>query len=185
LTGNDATRRFYDALWPHAALVLRVATILTGNATEADDLAQETLLKAFRSIDRFAIGTDAKAWLLAILRNTRIDRLRANAASAANVSLDLLAGDPAAEPVVAEDEWNEPQEILQSFEDAEVISALQSLPEEIRWTLLLVDVEGLDHAEAAGILDVPLGTIKSRSHRGRAMLRAALLPLARERRLVE
>jgi RNA polymerase sigma-70 factor (ECF subfamily) len=65
-----------------------------------------------------------------------------------------------------------------------MIQALQRLPEEIRWTLLLVDVEGMDHADAAAVLGVPVGTVKSRAHRGRAMLREALLPMARDLRLI-
>jgi RNA polymerase sigma-70 factor (ECF subfamily) len=73
---------------------------------------------------------------------------------------------------------------LNEFSDAEVIKALQHLPEEIRWTLLLVTVEEMDQADAAGVLGVPVGTVKSRLHRGRMMLRQALLPLARDRRVV-
>ena len=75
--------------------------------------------------------------------------------------------------------------LLEQFSDAEMIDALSRLPEEIRWTLLLVDVEGMDHKEAAGVLDVPVGTIKSRAHRGRMMLRDKLLPLARQARIVK
>jgi RNA polymerase sigma-70 factor (ECF subfamily) len=77
-----------------------------------------------------------------------------------------------------------PERVLDEFSDRQVIDALQRLPEEIRLTLLLVDVEQLRHEDAADVLQVPVGTIKSRAHRGRAMLRAALLPLARELRLV-
>ncbi len=74
---------------------------------------------------------------------------------------------------------------MAAFTDAQVIEALWALPEEIRWTLLLVDVEQLDVREAAEVLEVPVGTIKSRSHRGRRMLRERLLPLAREMRIVK
>jgi RNA polymerase sigma-70 factor (ECF subfamily) len=87
------------------------------------------------------------------------------------------AGDPEAA-------WSNPESVLNAFSDQQVIDALRALPEEIRLTLLLVDVEGLDQRDAAGILDVPVGTIKSRAHRGRAMLRESLLPLARELRLI-
>ena len=80
--------------------------------------------------------------------------------------------------------WERPDVALAAFSDQQVIDALQRLPEEIRLTLLLVDVEGLDHADAASILDVPEGTIKSRAHRGRGMLREALLPVARDMRLI-
>lgn len=181
-------QRFRDLVWPHATVVLRVAQMMTGgrDGAEADDLAQETMLKAFRSIDSFADGTDAKAWLMTILRHARIDRVRAaGTSSARNVPLDELGTEPAASSDEAE--WREmgtdPAEILEEFSDRQVIQALQALPEEIRWTLLLVDVEGMDHKKAAEILGVPVGTVKSRAHRGRGMLRAALLPLAKEMRL--
>ena len=186
---EQAGQRFYDLVWPHRATVLRVAQILTGDDAEAGDLAQETMLKAFRGLDGFTPGTDAKAWLLTILRRTRIDRLRAAASSAAEVSLDAMGAEPAAAEHAGESEadaaWpRDPERVLDEFSDRQVIDALQRLPEEIRLTLLLVDVEHLRHEDAAEVLRVPVGTVKSRAHRGRAMLRAALLPLARELRLV-
>lgn len=184
---SQANDRFYQVVWPHAPAVLRVARILVGgNDAEANDLAQETLLKAFKRLDRYQDGTDVKAWLMTILRNTRIDHARADA-SRKTVSLNALEFDMAAPGSAAEDpaDWgSNPENVLNAFSDADIIKAMKHLPEEIRWTLLLVDVEGVDHAEAAKLLDVPPGTIKSRAFRGRAMLREALLPLARDRGLV-
>jgi RNA polymerase sigma-70 factor (ECF subfamily) len=112
-----------------------------------------------------------------------LDRIRAAAVHPA-VSLDEVGTEPVDRSTSEEAEWHEPEAILQAFSDQQVIDALRTLPEEIRWALLLVDVEGLEHAEAATILNVPVGTIKSRAHRGRAMLREVLTPLARERRLL-
>jgi len=178
---------FYELVWPLRAVVLRAAKIQTGNDAEAEDLAQDTLLKAFKAIDSFQTGTNARAWLMTILRNTRVDRLRTAAGSAKHVSLSDLAAEPQG-PVDTEEldssAWSKPQEMLAEFSDAEVIKALIDVSEELRWTLLLVDVEGMDHQEAAEILGVPVGTVKSRVHRGRAALRQTLLPLARDRRLV-
>lgn len=182
-----ATQRFYGLVWPHLATVLRTAKFLTRDDAEAEDLAQETMLKAFRFLDQFQDGTDAKGWLMSILRNTRIDRLRAAATERANVSLEQLQAEPAAtgdEPG-GDENWKHPEDVLNRFSDKQVIEALQRLPEDIRWTLLLVNVEGMDHADAAGVLDVPVGTVKSRAHRGRAMLRQRLLPVAKEMRLVK
>jgi RNA polymerase sigma-70 factor (ECF subfamily) len=184
-----AAERFYELLWPYRADVLRVARILCGNDAEADDLVQETLLKAYHAIGSFEPGTDARAWLLRILRNARIDRARSEKRQAHNVSLeasDLDLPDPQTPQVIDDAEaWQNPAAVLDAFSDQQIIDALQDLPEEIRLTLLLVDVQQLDHREAAAILDVPVGTIKSRTHRGRAMLRQALLPRARELRLVK
>jgi RNA polymerase sigma-70 factor (ECF subfamily) len=186
LDQREASERFYSVIWPHASTVLRTARILARDAAEADDLAQETMIKAFRSIESFKPGTDARAWLMTILRNTRIDRMRASAASKDTVSLDQLGAEPQASPESAREDamWEDPESLLEEFSDRQIIAALQQLPEEIRWTLLLVNVEQLDHAEAAAVLDVPVGTIKSRAHRGRAMLRGALAPIAREMRLI-
>jgi RNA polymerase sigma-70 factor (ECF subfamily) len=171
--------RFEREIWPHAAAVLRTARILTHNDAEADDLAQETMLKAFRHLDQLVDPSGAKQWLMTILRNTRMDRLRTSG-KRHEVSLDDLAAAPAAESVSVDDTWADPRATLNAFSDQQMIDALKNLPEDIRWTLLLVDVEGVDQADAATVLGVPLGTIKSRTHRGRAMLRQALTPLAKE-----
>ena len=188
LNEAKATKQFYDLVWPQLPAVMRVAQILAGNAAEAEDLAQETMLKAFKAIDTFREGTDVKAWLMAILRNVRVDRLRATASSRGTVSLEAMQVEPGvedrSEAPDADAAWTSPEDVLNSFSDQQVIDALQKLPEEIRLTLLLVDVEGIKHEEAASVLGVPVGTIKSRTHRGRAMLREALLPLARDLRLV-
>ena len=177
---DSATQRFYALVVPQAKLVLRVARCLVRDAAAADDLAQETMIKAFKAIDRFQETTDVRAWLMTILRHARIDHLRAAAGRRGQISLDESGIDPADE---SDDSpaWEHPQELLEQFSDSDVIAALHDLPEEIRWTLLLVDVERIDHSQAAEVLDVPVGTIKSRAFRGRAMLRKALLPLARQR----
>src|SRR3954467_1312605 len=111
--------------------VVRAARILATNPADADHLAQDTMLKAFRSLDSFTDGTDAKAWLMTILRNTRTDRLRAAASAGRHVRLDDLGADP---PDCSSDaaEWrqlgDDPEDILQEFSDHDVIRALQSLP---------------------------------------------------------
>ena len=175
---EEATRRFYKHVWPLRATVLRTASFLTGNAAEADDLAQDTLMKAFHAIASFDPTTNAQAWLMTILRHTRIDRLRGAARTADHVSLeqnDLDCADPrpdtVADPAAA---WTDPEEMLERFSDQTMIDALRQLPEPIRWTLMLVDVEQLDFQFAARILGIPPGTAKSRAHRGRQMLRALL-----------
>lgn len=178
---EDPGEQFYRLVWPERAAVYRLARILLGDGPAADDLVQDAMLKAFRAIDRFREGTDVRAWLRTIVRHARVDRLRVER-SRPEVGLDVDVPDAATEPAAAE--LDEPETLLEAFSDREVIEALQALPEEIRWTLLLVDVEQVNHAEAAEVLGVPVGTVKSRTSRGRAMLRSALLPVARERRMV-
>lgn len=180
---TDAQRqRFQRLMWPLIPVVLRFGKFLTHRQDDAEDLAQETMMRAMRHIDRFEEGTDAKAWLLTIERRLWIDRRRAKK----NQPMASLDADDAPEPAagatpgVHDHAWEQPQDLLNRFGDQELINALQALPDEIRWTLLLVDVEGVDYAEAAAILDVPVGTIKSRTHRGRGMLRDRLYERARE-----
>ena len=181
-------QRFYTLIWPHAAVVLRTARFLSREASEADDLAQETLLKAFRAMGRLTDETNIKAWLITILRNTRTDRLRSPAARKV-ASLDELKQEPpatagAGEPDPPDPAGLKPRELLEQLSDPQIIEAMKDLPQDIRWTLMLVDVEGIDHAEVAEILGIPVGTVKSRVHRGHRMLHQALLPLAKDRRFV-
>lgn len=185
---DEATKRFYALVWPHSPTVLRAARYLVRNPAEADDIAQETMIKAFKSVGSFQDGTDMRAWLMMILQNTRIDHIRAGGSSAGNISFEQLGAEPANcyDDTDSDDDpaWDNPEELLEIFSDRCVIEALQQLPEEIRWTLLLVEVEQIDHEDAAKILGVPVGTVKSRAFRGRGMLRQALLPVAKELRLV-
>jgi len=181
--------RFKRLAWPELAVVLRTAQVLTRREAEAEDLAQETMVKAMRAIDSYREGTDIRAWLLTILRRTHIDRLRARQARPAETPLDegqITSSAGQAEAAGEyDDRWAAPEQLMNRFEDEAVIEALRALPEEIRWTLLLVDVEGMEQAEAAAVLGVAVGTIKSRAHRGRAMLRDHLHRLAARRGWVE
>lgn len=179
---SEANRKTFDQfIWPHAEVVLRTARLLLRDPGAAEDLAQETFLKAIRFIEKFTPGSDGRAWILTILRNTRID-IRRKTRPEASLSLDELDVEPIARRETAEPmqttTFDGAEQLLNEFSDEAMIDALRSLPEEIRWTLLLVDVEGLDHSKAAEILDVPEGTVKSRAYRGRAMLKSSLRPAA-------
>lgn len=177
--------RFRQLAWPMLPVVLRTAQILVGHSGHADDLAQDTMIKAMRAIDTYQDDTNIKAWLLTILRRTHIDQLRANHRRPLQLSLDLEGIDLPAESVTsseaAMDSWDEPEKLLSRFEDQSIITALRSLSVEMRWTLLLVDVEQLNHSDAASILGVAAGTVKSRAHRGRTLLREQLHDIAVQR----
>jgi RNA polymerase sigma factor (sigma-70 family) len=169
--GQYANARFYELLWPYRVDVLRMARMVCGNANDAEDLAQETLLNAFAAIDGLEQGASARVWLIRILRNTWMDR----------ESRPTSTGETEADQAVeSAQDWPEPAEMFEAISNQTLIEALQAVPEEMRWAILLVDVQSLDLQEAADVLDVPAEAIKIRARRGRATLRRILLPKARK-----
>ena len=161
---------------------------MTRNRADAEDLVQETYLKAYRSYGSFAEGTNLRAWLYRILTNTYINSYRAaqrrpELSDVEDVE-DLylykrLAGSGGADPGrSAEDE------ALDRFTDEDVKAALEALPEAFRMAVLLADVEGFSYKEISEITDVPIGTVMSRIHRGRRALQKALHDYGMARGLV-
>ncbi len=186
-TGRDqALHRFKDEAYPLLPALLRVARILTGDTHRAEDLVQETMLRAVRHIETYQPGTHMKAWLMTILRRAHIDLLRKDSRQPDADSLDALQHDPQATAPASpahdtHPAWQRPDDLLERIDDPTLIQALRSLPDAMRWVLLLVDVEQLSVSDAAAALEVPPGTIKSRASRARALLRERLLPLAQEK----
>jgi RNA polymerase sigma-70 factor (ECF subfamily) len=158
----------------HLDALYRVALRLSGNPADAEDLVQEAMLRAYRSWDRFTLGTNAKGWLLTILRNLFINEYRRRRRHPETVDLDTI------EPfAVFEDVQEGPQgAYFDRIVDDEVLRAVDELPEVFRETVMLSDVEGLSYEETATVLDVPVGTVKSRLYRGRRMLQAKLYEYA-------
>ena len=182
---EQSSQDFRSVALPCLALLLRTARYLTHDNDAAEDLTQETMLRAFAHFDSFAHGSDIKAWLLTILRRTHIDIYRSNKKRNSDVSLDAaqaleVEADDTTQPGQFDDQWSQPEQLMERFEDQTMIAALKTLPEQIRWTLLLVDIQQMDHADAAGVLDVPVGTVKSRAYRGRRMLRDRLFAVAQK-----
>jgi RNA polymerase sigma-70 factor (ECF subfamily) len=140
---------------------------LTRNQADAEDLVQDTYLKAFKSSDTFKPGTNLRAWLFTILHNHFLnDRRRANASP---VAVDSEAADKAALVVPAPGDTAE-NALVRQVTDAEVRAALDSLPEPFREAVWLRDVEGFSYVEIAGIIAAPIGTVMSRISRGRRLL---------------
>ncbi len=166
----------------HLDAVYRAAVALSHREQDAQDLVQTTYLKAMEKFHSFQRGTNCKAWLLRILRNTWIDGLRHRKVVGPELPIEenMLAAPPAPEEFT----WSNPEEVVESFSDEQVIDALRELPEEQRLAVLLVDVERLTHAEVAEVTGVAVGTVKSRTHRGRARLKARLSALAEDLGLV-
>jgi len=162
---------------------------MTRNRADAEDLVQETYLKAYRAFGGFQEGTNLRAWLYRILTNTFINIYRAKKRRPDESDLDdvedlylyrrLGALEAAQAGRSAEDE------VLDSFTETEVKSALEALPEQFRMAVLLADVEGFQYKEIAEILDIPIGTVMSRLHRGRRALQKSLFEFGRQRRLVD
>jgi RNA polymerase sigma-70 factor (ECF subfamily) len=136
----------------------RYARALTGNEGEAEDLVQDTLERALGRIHLWREGESPRRWLLTILHNIHVDRLRGQARRPAHGELDATMADPTARPA-------------DGVTACEVNDALQKLPEEQRQAVLLVGLEGLSYSEAAAVLAVPIGTVMSRLARGREKLR--------------
>lgn len=159
--------RFEQYVMPEIEVLLRVARSLTRNDADAEDLVQDTLIRAYKAIDRFD-GRHPRAWLLTILRNTHINRNRRRRPEllrdpgGATRQLDEVVSDEVTDASVEA-----------SF-DAEIEKALRELDEPFRRVIELVDVDGLTYAEAAEVLNVPTGTVMSRLHRGRGRIRDRL-----------
>jgi len=152
---------------PEIEVLLRVANSLTRNHAEAEDLVQDTLLRAYRGIDGFD-GRYPRAWLLTILRNTHINRNRRRRP-------DLLrAPDAATDRMISAASDERTDAGVDDEIDVEIIRALDSLDEPFRQVVELVDIDGLSYAEAAEVLDVPVGTVMSRLHRARSRIRDRL-----------
>src|SRR2546428_11644761 len=159
----------------HLDALYRVALRLTGNAADADDLVQETMLKAYRSWDQYEKGTNAKGWLLTILRNSFINEYRRRTRHPETVDVDTI--EPFA--VFGEVQDDDPQgAFFDRIVDDEVLKAIDELPAAFRATLVLSGVEGLRSQGMGKILGVPVGTVKSRLFRARQALQGKLYQYA-------
>jgi len=180
---------FADQAMPLMSSLYSGALRMTRNPADAEDLLQETYLRAYRGFGGYQDGTNLKAWLYRILTNTYINQYRAKKRRFDETELDeaedlylyrRLGGlEAAAASRSAEDE------LMDWFTDAEVKEAVEALPEQFRIAVLLADVEGFAYKEIAEILDIPIGTVMSRLHRGRKSLQKQLYDFASSRGLTE
>ena len=165
---------------PHMNILYHYALRMAGSSDDAHDLVQETYMKAFRFWDKYEKGTNIRAWLFRIMKNTYINRYRKETKEPGRVNYDdiqnfftLIKGNGA--------DANDLQEKIYNgmFED-NVARAIESLPEDFRTVVILSDVEGLSYDEIAEFLDCPIGTVRSRLHRGRKMLQLSLRDYAKD-----
>jgi len=180
---------FAEQAMPYMGSLYTAALRMTRNPVDAEDLVQETYLKAYRAFGGFREGTNLKAWLYKILTNTFINAYRSRKRRPEQTELDdvedlyLYRRLGGLEAVSANRSAEE--EVLEHFTDGDVKAAVESLPEQFRMAVLLADVEGFSYKEIADILEIPIGTVMSRLHRGRKALQKALHDVGVERGLVQ
>jgi len=184
----DEKRRFQEDALPLLDSLYAGALRMTRNPADAEDLVQETMLRAYRAFDRFEAGTNLKAWLFRIMTNAYINTYRKKQREPKKVSseevedFDLYRELKNHDPDIT----RSPESVvLDSIVDTDIIEALDDLPDQFRMAVLLSDLQDFSYAEMAEIMDVPLGTVMSRLHRGRKALQKRLWELARDKGIVK
>ncbi len=170
--GRDRAEFEEEAL-VHAEHLYRIALRLTGSPQTAEDLVQDTYLRAFRSWQSYRPGTNLAAWLATIMRNANLDELRRQSRRPIQEPLDD-DGDYYLYNRLAESSPQPQDEVLARLSGTAIVSALGELPPNFREVVVLVDVGDFSYADAAGILGIPIGTVMSRLYRGRRLLKRAL-----------
>ena len=184
----SAKEQFTSDAMQYAPQLFSTALRMTRNRSDAEDLVQETYIKGWRSFHTFQDGTNLRAWLFRIMTNTYINKYNAQKRKGTEVELDdveelflykrLGSIDQSQLSSSAEDQ------MLELFSDDEVKNALEELPEDFRIPVLLSDVDGFSYKEISEMLEIPIGTVMSRLHRGRKAMQKLLYEYARERGLI-
>lgn len=179
-TEQEKTAIFDTEFMPHVDSMYNFAYRLTFDEDDSKDLVQDTYLKAFRFINSFERGTNAKAWLFRILKNSFINEFRKKSKQPAKVDYNEVESyynsDDAGENLTTDLRV----ETVQHMIGDEITGALNALPVDFRTVIILSDLEGFTYEEMAKILDIPIGTVRSRLHRARNMLREKLTRYAKE-----
>ena len=176
---------FEEVALPHLDALFSLALALTRHRKDAEDLVQETYLRAFRFFDSYRAGTNIRAWLFRILRNAFINRYRSQKVRPEEVDFGKIEAtyeQMIEETFLGRDPSPSPEEILlHRTLDGEVQEALDQLSEEYRVVVLMALLEEMSYKEIASALSIPLGTVMSRLHRGRKILQASLLEFAQRK----
>jgi RNA polymerase sigma-70 factor (ECF subfamily) len=174
-------REFNAEMIPHMDALYNFAIRLASDPTDAEDLVQDTIVKAYRFFASYERGTNAKAWLFRILKNSYINNYRKQSKQPFQVDYDEISTYYESVRSERSDTTDMEQIMYRELLDDEVTKALNKLPEDFRTVVLLCDIEGFTYEEIANMLDVPIGTIRSRLHRGRNLLRTSLSQYASRR----
>ena len=178
---SQRTREAFEReVLPHLDSIYSMALRLARNPEDANDLLQDTVLRAYRFFHQFAPGTNSRAWVLTILFNNFRNGYRKRGREQVSQSEAEFTERLEAESLAADQTRSDPEALaFANVMEPEVSAALDSIPEEFRAAVLLVDMQELSYQEVSGVLEVPVGTVKSRVSRGRSLLREALLNFAR------
>jgi RNA polymerase sigma-70 factor, ECF subfamily len=176
---------FATEVLPHKGILLNFALRTTGNKDDAQDLLQETFIKAFRFWDKYEKGTNIRAWLFRIMKNSYINRYRKESREPGMVDYDDVENfyDSIRDDSVDSNDLQ--KSMFGGMLSDEVVDALQSLPEDFRTVVILCDIEQLTYEEISEFLNCPIGTVRSRLHRGRKILAESLHDYAKERGMVD
>lgn len=179
---RDWRKEFEEVALVHLDQLYHMALRLCRSASQAEDLVQETYLRAFRHFDQFDPGTNCRAWLFAILHNTFVNRIKREGRELLELGEGELDRAGASVSEVPATIANPEEELLKHVLDGDLLRALEAMPVRFREAVLLADVDEFSYKEVAQILGVPVGTVMSRLFRGRQFLRKALVAAARERK---
>ncbi len=182
---SEKQRSFEREALPHTDLLYNYALRMTNNPADADDLVQETYLKAYRFWESYEQGTNIRAWLFRIMKNSYINRYRKEVREPDKVEYDDIKSLYTARGEGAADGNDLQESMFGNLLDDEITGAIASLPDEFRTVVILCDIEALTYEEVAAFMECPLGTVRSRLHRGRKLLRGRLAGYARQRGLVQ
>jgi RNA polymerase sigma-70 factor (ECF subfamily) len=185
MTGEEIKKKFESMIIPHMDALFGTAQRMTRNQRDAEDLLQETFLKAYRSIHQFEEGTNFRAWLFKILVNTYISQYRKKSKEPKQMSYDNLEEFYLFQQMEKTGSHQQKTELLDELFDDDVSNALEELPDPFRVVIQLADIEDFSYKEISGILNVPIGTVMSRLFRGRKILEKNLWEYARKKGFVK
>lgn len=172
---------FDEEIIPHMDALYNFALRLTTDPNDAEDLVQDTIVKAYRFFSSYEKGTNAKAWMFRILKNSFINNYRKSSKKPNQVDYDEVSSYYESIRAESTDTSDLENLMFRELMDDDVTIALSRLPEDFRTVVMLCDVEGYTYEEIANMLDVPIGTIRSRLHRGRNLLKTELIEYAKQR----
>ncbi|MEX1140046.1 MAG: sigma-70 family RNA polymerase sigma factor [Bacteroidota bacterium] len=175
---------FQNEALPHSDILYNYALRTTGNKDDARDLLQETFLKAYRFWDKYEKGTNIRAWLFRIMKNSYINRYRKESKEPDKVDYGDVENFYNSIRAEYKDTNDLQEKLFGNLLGDEVAKALESIPEDFRTVVILCDIEGLTYEEIAEFIDRPIGTVRSRLHRGRKLLQAQLFEYAKKHGII-